>query len=417
MLVNQSTSSINALTPKTYTFNISILVSLFIIVFATSPDIFLYQKDDRNLLLIGIMALAPITLFFSKKIYRLDILILFFLMSIVFTPLLNHYDTLRWSTIFYTIMFGITFIAYEHLLKRNLYSVDQYLKLLKNLLLAYFIVLLIQQFCVLLGLPVLLAGNYLPTEPWKLSSLAAEPSHASLSITVLMYSFITIKELLLNRKYKLFSDWRDDKWVWIAFIWFMLTSHSASALLLLMIFLSQFITSRNFLYLAIFGTVSIFIISFLDIPAFERASKFLTALLTFDPKEMISADHSGSYRFVPAMFIFQKVDLTSIDGWFGHGIDYVSSFLYLIMPGTPKGYATGGVMVVWIEYGFLSFSLFLLFSFIAVYRNRKIMPIVLWFIFLFLGNGINTQTVWLALMLLLTNKYFYQRQKLPSFNT
>lgn len=417
MLLTQKDSNLTVIRSNTYTFKISILVSMFIIVFATSPDIFLSQKDDRNLLLIGIMILAPITLFFSKKIYRLDILILFFLMSIVFSPLLNHYDTLRWSTIIYTIMFGITFIAYEHLLNRNLYSVDQYLNLLKNLLLAYFIVLLIQQFCVLLGLPVLLAGNYHPEEPWKLSSLAAEPSHASLSITVLMYSYITIKELLLNRKYKLFSDWRDDKWVWIAFLWYMLTSHSASALLLLMIFLSQFITSRNFLYLAIFGTVSVFSISFLDIPAFERAAKFFTALLTFDPKQMISADHSGSYRFVPAIFIFQKVDITSIDGWFGHGIDYVSSFLYLVMPGTPKGYATGGVMVVWIEYGFLSFLLFLLFSFIAVFRNKKMMPIILWFIFLFLGNGINTQVVWLALLLLLTNKYFYQQQKLSSFNT
>lgn len=417
MLINQSISSTITIKPKTHTFKVSILVSLFIIVFATSPDIFLYQKDDRNLLLIGIMALAPVTLFFSKKIYRLDILILFFLISIVFSPLLNHYDTLRWSTIAYTIMFGITFIAYEHLLKRNLYNINQYLKLLKNLLLAYFIVLLIQQFCVLLGLPVLLAGNYHPEEPWKLSSLAAEPSHASLNITILMYSFITIKELLLNRKYKLFSDSKVDKWVWTAFLWFILTSHSASALLLLMIFLSQFITLRNFLYLTIFGIVFVFIISFLDIPAFERASKFLTALLTFDPKEMISADHSGSYRFVPAMLIFQKVDITSIDGWFGHGIDYVSSFLYLVMPGTPKGYATGGLMVVWIEYGFLSFLLFLLFSFIAIYRNRKIMPIVLWFVFLFLGNGINTQTVWLALILLLTNKYFYQQQKLAPFKT
>lgn len=407
MLFNQQASNAFAIKANTYT-KISILVSIFIIIFATSPDIFLYQKDDRNLLLIGIMALAPIVLLFSKKMYHLDIWLLFFFLSIVFSPALNHPDTLRWSTIIYTTMFGITFIAYEHLLKRNLFSVDQYLKLLKNLLLAYFAVLLIQQFCVLTGLPVFMAGNYRPEEPWKLSSLAAEPSHAALSITILMYSFITIKELVLNRKYKIFSDWKNDKWIWVSFLWYMLTSHSASALLLLLIFFSQFMTFRNFLYLVILGTISVFALSFLELPVFERASKFFTALLTLDPKQIIAADHSGSYRFVPALLIFQKADLTSIDGWFGHGIDYVGSFLYLVMPGTIKGYATGGIMILWLEYGFLSFILLIIFSFLAIYRPKKIMPVVLWFIFLFLGNGINTQIFWIGIILLFTNKYFYK---------
>ena len=36
----------------------------------------------------------------------------------------------------------------------------------------------------------------------------------------------------------------------------------------------------------------------------------------------------------------------------------MASFLYLEMPGTPEGFSTGGIMTLWLEFGFLSFMLF-----------------------------------------------------------
>jgi hypothetical protein len=140
---------------------------------------------------------------------------------------------------------------------------------------------------------------------------------------------------------------------------------------------------------------------------FQRASKIISGLSTFDIKTIISTDHSGSYRFIPAILIAERVDMTTIDGLFGHGVDYVSSFLYLVMPGTPKGYTTGGIMIVWIEYGFISFILFMIFSISSIYRKNAYMDLLLLFIFLFLGNGINTQLAWLGIILLMTNKYFH----------
>ena len=55
--------------------------------------------------------------------------------------------------------------------------VTSYIEVVRALMLLFFGVFLIQQSCVLLGLPVFLAGNYNPDTPWKLSSIAAEPSH------------------------------------------------------------------------------------------------------------------------------------------------------------------------------------------------------------------------------------------------
>lgn len=389
-------------------FNPAFFIAIFIIAFATSPEIFLLN-DKKNIFVIALMAISPVVLLFSKKIYRLDIWLFLFIVSIFLSPLLNHPESLRWSTMFYTFMFGLTFIAYEHLLYKNYFTIDKYLLILKSLIFTYFIILLLQQLCVLTGLPIFLAGNYHPEDPWKLSSISSEPSIAALNLTIMLYSFITIKELLLKRAYSLRTDFKDDKWVWIAFLWYMLTSHSASALLLLILFFLKFMTFRNFLFLFILGTVSIFALSFLELPIFERASKFFAALLTFDPKQIMEADHSGSYRFVPTMIMFEKANISTLDGWFGYGIDYVSTFLYLAMPGTIKGYSTGGIMIVCLEYGFLAFMLFIIFSLSAVYRKRTYMDIMFWFIFLFLGNGINTQLFWLGIILLFTNKYFYKQ--------
>lgn len=382
------------------------LLIIYIIAFATSPNIFL-GTDARNYFLITIMIISPLIILFSKKFYLHDIWLFSFMFTMVLFPSLNHPESMRWSTVFYTIMFGLTFIAYKQLLYRNLLCKENYFKLIKYLIFSYFIVLLIQQVCVLFGLPVLLAGNYNPHEPWKLSSISAEPSHTSLNVIILMYSYLTVKELFLDRKYKLNLDIKNDKWVWLAFLWILLTSHSASAILLLLLFSLKFINFRNFLVVALFLAVFTISLSNLESGVFQRASKIISGLSTFDIKTIISADHSGSYRFIPAILIAERVDITTIDGLFGHGVDYVSSFLYLVMPGTPKGYSTGGIMIVWIEYGFISFMLFMIFSLSSTYRKHAYMDLLLLFIFLFLGNGINTQIVWLGIILLMTNKYFY----------
>ena len=381
-------------------------VFIILVALGTSPDIFLDQSDDRNIFLILVMLISPLVLLFSRKIFKLDLILITFLCGLFFSAIVINPEFLRWSTLFYTSLFAVMFLAYEHCLARNFFSIVSYLNTLKFLMLVFFWVLVTQQISVFFGLPVLLAGNYNPEYPWKLSSLAAEPSHAAFTVSLLMFSYSKIKNSLLKKNQTFYESVSSDKAVWLAYFWFCLTSNSTSALFLMIILLTQFLHVRSIpsvLFISFFLCIGLL---YFEGIAIDRATSFFFGLITLNPDAMLAADHSGSLRFVPAIVIFDKVSIFGLNGLFGHGIDYVKTFLYLEIPGIEEDFATGGIMLVWLEYGFVAFLLFILFSIQATGIRFEIVPLALWFIFLFLGNGINTQLVWLLIVIFHTNNFF-----------
>lgn len=90
------------------------------------------------------------------------------------------------------------------------------LKLLKYILIAYAIVLFIQQICVLLGIPIINLSNYDIRQPWKLNSLMSEPEHSGRMVALLMYSYLSIKSAN-NGKENFIESWKNDKLLWMAF--------------------------------------------------------------------------------------------------------------------------------------------------------------------------------------------------------
>ena len=99
------------------------------------------------------------------------------------------------------------------------------------------------------------------------------------------------------------------------------------------------------------------------------------------------------------------VGISSVNDWFGYGIDHVSTFLSDRIPGVPEGISGGGLFQLWIEYGVISFALFFIFSLINSYRKGDYSSILFWFMLVFL-YGVNSQIVWLCIILLFTNKHF-----------
>ncbi|MDB9783213.1 hypothetical protein OAB88_08955 [Winogradskyella sp.] len=374
---------------------------------AISPA-FALGEGNRNLFLIGVMGLSPILILKYFEFDKKDIWLLVFLVSIVIFPYLVHPETMRWSTVLYTMMFGFTFIAYKQLLRQKHLSITHYINVLRLLIYAYFIVLLIQQFCVLTGLTVFNVSNYDPTKPWKLNTLAGEPSHSARIVAVLMYSYITVKELITNRKYNFKFDINKDKWVWIAFIWTMFTMGSGTAFLFITIILLKFVRFKNLIPIFILAGGLIIVINYLEITAAERSYKTIIATLTLDQATILEADHSASIRILPFLILVKMVSLNSLDGWFGHGVDHVSTFLSDFIPGVNEGLSGGGFFQIWMEYGFISVFLFFIFSFFSSYRKGDFFSIFFWFMLVFL-YGVNNQIVWLCLILLFTNKYFFKR--------
>lgn len=384
--------------------NYSSFIVLIIIAMTIAPS-FALGEGNRNLLLIGVMVISPIIILYFGRFDRINGWLALFMVSIILFPLIGHPESMRWSTVLYSAMFCLTFMAYSELLQHSYFTPANYLKLLKFLIYAYAITLIIQQFCVLTGLPVFNLTFYDPLNPWKLNSLAAEPSHSARIVALLMFSYITITEIVRKRKYNFKIDFKKDKWAWLAFIWTMVTMISSTAFLFIPIVLLKFIRVRNIVSLFVIFGIIIYLVDIMGITAFDRTYETFQATLTLNEAKIIEADHSASFRIVPLIVLGKKVGLTNLDGWFGHGIDNVSSFLSDLIPGMPEGMTGGGLLSVWINYGFISFALFLIFSIKSSYIKGDLGTIIFWFMLVFLYD-INSQIMWLCIVLLQTNKHF-----------
>ncbi|MFT4801433.1 MAG: hypothetical protein ACI93N_001205 [Flavobacteriaceae bacterium] len=222
-----------------------------------------------------------------------------------------------------------------------------------------------------------------------------------------------MKELLLDRSYNFRLDFKKDKWVWIAFFWTMVTMGSGTAFLFIVVVLLKFIRFKNLIPIFILAGGIIIALNFIEFPAAERTYKTVMATLTLNEATIIEADHSASIRILPVIILSQMVTLNSFDGWFGHGVDYVSTFLSDYIPGVPEGISGGGFLQIWMEYGFISMLLFFIFSFFNSYKKGGFFSIFFWFMLVFL-YGVNNQIVWLCLILLYTNKYFYNRTSIKN---
>ena len=380
---------------------------LILLSMAISPAIAL-GEGNRNLFLIGVMSISPIIILRFFEFDKEDVWLLAFLATIVIFPNLFHPETMRWSTVLYSMMFGFSFIAYKQLLRQKHFSLKNYIYLLRILIYAYFITLLIQQFCVLTGLPVFNVSNYDPTDPWKLNALAAEPSHSGRIVALLMYSYITLKEYILSQKYNLKKEIKKDKFLWLAFLWTMITMGSGTAFLFIAIVLLKFVRFKNLMPLFIIGIISVVLASTIENIALERTIKTITATMTLDEDTIIEADHSASIRIVPMIMIIKMIDLSSINGWFGHGVDHVGTFLSDMLPGIQEGMTGGGLFALFIEYGFISFVLFVIFSCKTVFNRKNYFNILFWFLLVVI-SGVNNQILWLCLILIFTNQYFLEK--------
>lgn len=333
---------------------------------------------------------------------------------LIFFPAALHPETMRWSTILYSCMFCLFFMAFVRVFYHSRFTNVDFLRLLKGLIYAYCIVLIIQQICVLTGLPIFNVSNYDPLDPWKLNSLMSEPSHSARIVPIMMYIYLQERETVLQRSYHIKTDFRADKLVWFAFLWTIFTMGSATGFLFLILVLSKFLKIRKFsslLIIMIIGFGLTMVLS--ENSAFMRAITFTKAFLTFDETEMMSADHSAACRVVPSFIAIKEIDLSTLDGWFGYGVDAEQNLP--IMPGVPT--AGAGAFYLWYNYGFFVALLYWIFTFLICYKRNYLSSILIWFLSVFIVGGINNQIVWLVLILCYTQKHIKIANESNSFSS
>ena len=193
----------------------------------------------------------------------------------------------------------------------------------------------------------------------------------------------------------------------------MLTMFSAGAYLFLVLVILKFLNRRKLVPLVCILISLVYIATLLEIQPFMRTYNLVVSIFSFDINEIYRTDQSGALRFIPSMICIERIDLSTVDGWFGHGIDYVQSFIYQYLPGVNKGYVGGGAFQYALDYGFLNFCIYSCFSFYACFnKEHKIVSVLFW-AFSVLLNGINTQLAWSTIILLFCNKEIV---RINSFN-
>lgn len=382
------------------------IINIMIILVAVSPA-FALGEGNRNMLLIGAMCLSPY--FFIRYpiiIPKVDIPLTLLCFMMITFPLIFHPETMRWSTVLYSCLFCLYFMAFARVLSVKVYSLLDFAQLLKGLIFAYCIVLIIQQFCVLFGLPIFNVSNYTPLEPYKLNSLMSEPSHSARIIPILMYFYILVKERINGEMYVLKERFTEDRKVWLAFLWSVLTMGSATAFIFLLIIVFKVFPSfkkANILLVIVVGILAVSV-AVNENHNFDRAFRFAKAVTTLDEQQVIKADGSGAHRIVQSFRGAKSVGLNDMEDWLGHGIDADQKMISNWQSSDMVGGA--GMFSMWINYGFLVSVLWWSFTFKVIFqKNNKLVSFLIWFLIPAIGGGCNGQIIWLVLSLSLLYKY------------
>ena len=84
------------------------------------------------------------------------------------------------------------------------------------------------------------------------------------------------------------------------------------------------------------------------------------------------------------------------------------------LPGVNKGYVGGGSFMFALEYGFINFLMYILFSFYACYdKENKLTSIAFW-VFSVLLSGINLQLTWSTITILYCNRQIKKAETLQN---
>ncbi len=366
------------------------------------------SNGAMNTILIGLMGIIPLALivqypYLRKKEYSLYILFFLMLFGAV-----NHPETFRLSTIIYSALFILTYVYYSRLIEEIHLDVALYSRVIRFLIWAYFLVILLQQIGWLMNWPIF---NYRVGDlsVMKFNSLASEPSYAAKILTVLMLSYIKIREIEVGRSYNLFKDFLKDKYIWIIFLYQMITCGSSFAYVLLPVLFVRFFKLKQIILFLLISIIPIVILSKTSFVQVDRVINLGKAILTLDESAMFEADGSGAFRVAPSIRYAKELQLDDFDTWFGYGVDYTKFHLVYLSDaviedeGLDIGLFPG---FIW-DFGII--SMFLLVYFVCRRVVSDKLELLLWFV-ICLDAPFNTQLFWITVILMSTNKYLINRE-------
>lgn len=328
--------------------------------------------ENKYLPLMVMMGLSPLVVIFdgykpdNNLVLLLGILFIMFMAGKVFHP-----ESFRMNSYVYTVAFFFLFLSYDTVIQKRAIPIKTLEKFFRYLIYAYALVLLIQQLEVLVGIekPINLAmfGGR-EDNPFKLNSLAIEPSNVGLIIPCVMFCWMKIQEILRNEtKYVYKHIWKEDKKVWILFLYVTLGCGSMTSFFSVVVLFLYFVNKRNIKYLPlilILGGGLIFGLMKVSPKMNERIQNLFNINYT-SSQMIVDTDASSSVRIVPYILYFNSFGVNE-DTILGHGMDALENAANMNILTTERienGDRVGANSLVntFYDYGLICGLLFLIF--------------------------------------------------------
>lgn len=395
--------------------NSKLQIWAFWILFALTMTIHAFV-DTKGLDWKLIFTLLLSTFFYfltRKRVDRSEMLLAFISICIPFFALLFYPNDFKASSYLFTLAYFFTFLLYKNLCLQGQVSLDGFYKFIKYSLVAFFVVLVIQQIQWILGMAPI---NDRYPEGIKRCSLAMEPSNMLIIAPAIMFVFIKIQELRYDeREYALSNIWKRDRWYWLAFLYTCLSCGSMSAVFTLPILFCYFLKRKVLLYLPL--ALIAFLIAALYVKntnpeVYDRVIN-LGQITSIDSRAIALIDPSASTRFVPYIEFFKSLDLFDLSTWFGHGMSSLDTLCKeIIINGDDTNIGTANIFSLFYDHGMIIGLLF--FAFLIPILAPRFFSYEVFFYFSVISvAGINRSMLWMFICFMFTLKYLqkYENNK------
>ncbi|WP_243324074.1 hypothetical protein [Geothrix sp. SG200] len=342
---------------------------------------------------------------FEKKNSIIWIFLIYFLLSSIV-----NFQSLRLSSLAYSLDFIICFILCIHLFKRpvNLRLYSKYLTIIIGI---FFLALVIQQIGIVLGFDhffnkldstdYYIESNYI----FNLNSLSTEPSYAVTIVSVAFYSILKMRRIENDGNYVLL-DFLKDTPVWAMYLYQLVFYRSVFGILffvMICIYLVDFKKIKTWILLGCFS----FVLGVLS-ANYEALGRLFTIFKMLDLHnitELAQIDHSGSMRVLPLYYYLVNFNFRDFHSYIGYGLDYSQDYIRALIPGIPDGTAFGGLIPSFpFDFGIIGFGL--LWKVISKFALMKWLSIEAIIIFLVMLNAtFNTQMFWFVVLVFTINKF------------
>ena len=346
---------------------------------------------------ITLMGLCPL-IFIAKKPIVTKALVLAAIYWVVCYTLSLLKGEMRFSTLGFLGMYLILYINYYSFIVKGTFTLEYFTKILKYLIIAYAVMLIGQQMCVLVGLrnmPLLNLQNQFFLSITKLPSLTLEPSHSARILTFTMLGYLRCMEIKKGKRItlqELFSP--EQRIVTFSFLWSMLMMGSGTAFVGMGVLSLYFITRKTVIYIIPLIIGMFMLGQSMELKQMDRAVALAEAASTGSAEEAMAADGSGATRIIPVINVFTKTDVTKLETWIGKKSMEKDKYWW-------KRTDTK----IYDQYGLIAFIISLVFIYSCVIRHFFSLETLLYLILLGFTLG-NIYYAWGCLMIMTGVTYF-----------